>query len=188
MAYILTAALVFGICYLIDKVFTKTMRGKQQHKTGLSVRYSKRFAIFGLLLTVLGIMGLTYGIGQSKVLVAGGSLILLTGAGLIGYYMTFGIYYDADSFILSTFGKGSRVYRFQDIRSQQLYLIQGGSVVIELMLSDGQSVSLQSSMEGVYPFLDHAFSAWCRQNGRDPGSCQFHDPSQSKWFPMNEEA
>ena len=188
MAYIFAAALIFGVCYLIDKVFTKTMRGKQQHKTGLSVRYSKRFAIFGLLLTVLGIMGLTYGIGQSMVMVAGGGLILITGAGLIGYYMTFGIYYDADSFILSSLGKGDRVYRFGDIRSQQLYLIQGGSVVIELLLADGQSISLQSSMEGVYPFLDHAFSAWCRQNGRDPGNCDFHDPAQSKWFPMNEEA
>ena len=102
MAYIFAALLIFGICYLIDKVFTKTMRNTQQHKTGLSVRFSKRFAIFGLLLTVLGIMGITYGIGQSTVMVAGGGLILLTGAGLIGYYMTFGIFYDADSFILSS--------------------------------------------------------------------------------------
>jgi len=188
MAYLLVAALIFGICYLIDKVFTKTMRGKPQHKTGLSVRYSKRFAIFGLLLTVLGIMGLTYGIGQSTVMVVGGGLILLTGGALIAYYMTFSIFYDADSFILSSFGKGTQVYRFGDIRSQQLYLIQGGSVMIELQLSDGRSIGLQSGMEGVYPFLDHAFAAWCRQNGRDPGSCDFHDPSQSKWFPMDEEA
>lgn len=186
MAYILVAALVFGLCCLIDRVFTKTMRGQAQHKTGLSVRFSKRFPIFGLLLTVLGIMGLVYGIGQSTVMVAGGSLILLTGAGLIVYYLTFGVYYDADSFILSTFGKGSAVYRFGDIRGQRLYLIQGGSVMIELQLSDGRTVGLQSAMEGVYPFLDHAFSAWCRQTGRDPENCDFHDPSQSKWFPMEE--
>ena len=49
-------------------------------------------------------------------------------------------------------------------------------------------MSLQSTMEGTYPFLDHAFAAWCRQTGRDPKQCDFHDPSQSLWFPTEEES
>ena len=186
MAYIFVAALVFGVCYLVDKIFTKTLRGQKQHQTGLSVRYSKRFAIVGLLLTVLGIMAVVNGIGSGPVLLVGGAVVLLTGAGLIVYYTAFGIFYDADSFILSSFGKGNAVYSFGDIRSQKLYLIQGGSVMIELHLADGRTIALQSGMDGVYPFLDHAFFAWCRLTGRDPDACDFHDPSQSKWFPMED--
>ena len=35
--------------------------------------------------------------------------------------------------------------------------------------------------------LDAAFAAWCAQTGRDPEKCDFHDPSQSLWFPTVEE-
>ena len=117
------------------------------------------------------------------VLLAGGIIVLLMGAALITYYLTFGVFYDDDSFILTTFGKKSVTYRFADIRMQQLYVVQGGNIVIELHLSDGRALSLQSGMEGTYPFLDHAFTAWCRQTGRDPENCPFHDPANSLWFP-----
>lgn len=187
MGYLIVAALAFGMCYLVDRIFTKTLRGQKQHQTGLSVRYSKRFAVIGLLLAVLGVMAVVNGIGSSAVLLGGGIVVLITGAALIVYYTAFGIFYDADSFILSSFGKGSAVYSFGDIRSQKLYLIQGGSVMIELHLADGRTIGLQSGMDGVYPFLDHAFYAWCRLTGLDPDTCAFHDPSQSKWFPMEED-
>ena len=32
-----------------------------------------------------------------------------------------------------------------------------------------------------------ACAGWCLQTGRDPRSCDFHDPSQSLWFPTVEE-
>lgn len=187
MEYILVAVAVFGLCFLVDKGFSKTFRNQVQHKTGLSVRLSKRYALFGLFLTVLGILGICVGVTDGMLMLWGGVIVLLMGIGLITYYMTFGIFYDADSFILTTFGKKSTVCSFGDIRSQRLYLVQGGSVIVELHMADGRSVSLQSTMEGMYPFLDHAFAAWCRLSGRDPESCDFHDPSQSLWFPGEEE-
>ena len=186
MLYILVAALVFGICFAVDKGFTKTFRNQIQHKTGLSVRLSKRYALFGLFLTVIGILGVCVGISDGPVLLWGGIIVLLMGAGLITYYMTFGIFYDADSFILTTFGKKSVVYSFSDIKEQKLYLVQGGSTLVELHMADGCAVGLQSTMEGMYPFLDHAFAAWCRQTGMDPEVCDFHDPANSIWFPMEE--
>ena len=70
---------------------------------------------------------------------------------------------------------------------QKLYLVQGGNIIVELHMDDGTTVSLQSAMEGIYPFLDTAFAAWCLQTGRDPQSCDFHDPSQSLWFPTVED-
>ena len=49
-----------------------------------------------------------------------------------------------------------------------------------------KTVSLQSTMDGVYPFLDAAFSGWCRQKGLAEDQCDFHDPSKSWWFPHEE--
>ena len=182
------AVLTFGVCFLFDKGYTNLFRNKIQHYSGLAVRINKRYAIFGLILTLVGILAIVTGITDGPVLFWGGVIVLLMGAGLIGYYLTFGVFYDEDTFLLTTFGKKSKVYQFSDIVHQQLYVIQGGGVVIELHLKDKQAVSLQSGMEGTYPFLDHAFHAWCRQIGRNPEDCDFHDPSQSLWFPMEEEA
>lgn len=183
---LVVAGTTFGICYLVDRFFTKTFRSRAQHRSGLSVRVSRRYAVFGLILAFLGICAIFTGLRSGAVLVIGGVIAVLMGAGLIGYYITFGVFYDADSFLLTTFGKKSVIYRFSDIKHQRLYAITGGSTVIELHLKDGNALSLQSTMDGTFPFLDHAFAAWCRQTGRNPDDCDFHDPSQSLWFPMEE--
>lgn len=187
IVFILVAAAVFGICRLVDIAFTRQFRSKAQHMSGLAVRANKRYGIFGVLLIVLGIAAITASKGD-RVLLIGGIIVFLLGAGLSIHYLSFGVFYDGESFLLSRFGKKSLTYRFGDIRSQNLYLITGGSVVIELNMADGSVVSLQSTMDGIYPFLDAAFAAWCMQNGRDPQSCDFYDPSKSWWFPHQEEA
>lgn len=183
---ILIAAVTFGVCYLFDKGYTNIFRNKVQHRSGLAVRVSKRYAAFGLILAILGIMAIIAGINDGPVLLAGGIIVLLMGAALITYYMTFGIFYDEETFLLTTFGKKTVEYKFSDIATQQLYVVQGGNVVIELHLKDKKAVTIQSTMEGAYPFLDHAYSAWCRQTGRNPEECDFHDPSNSLWFPVEE--
>ena len=104
------------------------------------------------------------------------------------YYLTHGIFYDGDSFLVSTFLKKDRTYVYRNIKEQKLFLVQGGNVIIELYLEDGSSISLQSSMDGVYLFLDTAFAGWCMQKGIDPQTCDFHDPSKSWWFPHEEDA
>jgi len=187
-AVILVAALTFGLCFLFDKGYVRIFRNKAQHRTGLAVRVSQRYAAVGVILALLGVVAIITGITSGIALIIGGVLVLLMGAGLITYYMSFGVFYDDDSFILTQFGKKSVTYQFRDIRTQQLYLVQGGNVIIELHMCDGRAVSLQSVMEGAYPFLDHAFAAWCRQTGRDPEQCAFHNPSQSLWFPTGEES
>lgn len=184
---VLVIALTFGICYILDKGYTKVFRSKDQHKTGLQVRVNKRYATFGLILCILGILAVFTGIGGETVLLVGGIAVLCIGCALIVYYLSFGIFYDADSFIMTAFPKGSRTYRFADIRHQKLYLIQGGSTVVELHMADGSAVSIQSAMDGAYSFLDHAFHAWCRQTGRDPEGCTFHDPGNHLWFPGEED-
>lgn len=187
VAILLVAAATFGICCLIDKGYTAKFRSKVQHRSGLAVRLNKRYATFGTILTVFGLIALFTGLTDGMLLLVGGLFVMLMGIGLVIYYMTFGVFYDADSFVVTTFGKKSRTYNFRDIRTQKLYIVQGGNIIIELHLADKTAVSLQSVMEGVYPFLDHAFSAWCRQTGRNPAECTFHDPANSLWFPAEED-
>lgn len=186
IAVILVAAAVFGVCFLIDKGFTKLFRSQAQHMSGLSVRLSKRYGSIGLILFVLGIAGIFAGIGGGWFLIAGGALLAVMGIGLVVYYMTFGVFYDEETFLLTTFGKKSVSYRYSQIQNQQLYSSSGGTV-IELYMTDGRAVTLQSGMTDVYPFLDKAFAGWCRQKGINPESCEFHDPDNSCWFPAVED-
>ena len=183
----LIAAVIFGICYLVDKTFSKLFRSKAQHRSGMAVRASKRYGLFGVILTVLGIMAIFVGITDGPVLLWGGVIVLLMGIALAVYYLSFGIFYDGESLLLQRFGKKDVTHYYRDIVGQKLYLIQGGNIVVELHMADGSAVSVQSAFEGVYPFLDTAFAGWCLQTGRDPQSCDFHDPSQSLWFPTVEE-
>lgn len=183
---LLVGGAVFGICYLVDKGFTKLFRSKAQHASGLSVRLSKHYGSIGLILAVLGIAAVFSGMQEGLLLSVCGGLLILTGICLITYYMTFGIFYDEDSFVLTTFGKRSTVYRYGDIKAQQLY-VSYGTVIIELIMVDGRAVQLQSKMNGVYPFLDKAFEMWLQQTGRRREDCAFYDPDNSCWFPSLED-
>ena len=181
------AAIIFGICYLVDKTFSKLFRSKAQHRSGKAVRANKRYGVFGVVLIILGIMAVCVGVTDGPVLIWGGIIVLLMGIALAVYYLSFGIFYDDETILLQRFGKQDVVYAYKDIVGQKLYLIQGGNLVIELHMTDGSAVSVQSSFEGTYAFLDAAFFAWCRQTGREEEECDFHDPSQSLWFPTVED-
>ncbi len=186
MIYVVIALAVFGVCFLLDKGFKKFFRNKRQHETGLSVKPAKRYAVIGILVFVLGIAAILTGINDGWILIAGGSVLILLGIALIGYYLSFGVYYDEDTFLYHNFGIKNREYRYDDIMYQQLY-VSGNSTVIELHLRDGKTLQLQSGMEGVYPFMDKAFSGWLRQTGRRQEDCDFYKPENSCWFPSPEE-
>lgn len=185
---IVIMALVFGLCFLVDKGFTRLFRGKEQHKSGLSVRPNKRYGAFGLILGMLGVAAILTGISGGVGLIICGALVLALGICLVVYYLSMGIFYDGDSFLYSAFGKKTVTYRYSDIVEQRLYVVTGGSMIVELHMKDGKAVSIQSAMEGALDFLNHAFAAWCRQTGRDPESCDFHDPAGFSWFPGGEDA
>lgn len=183
---LLTAAVIFAICRAVDLLFQKRFRSKAQHRSGRAVRENKRYGIFGVALILLGIMAMSSS-GSDRILLFGGLAVLLLGAWLAARYLGFGVFYDGETFLLSSLGKKSREYRYDQIREQRLYKITGGSLVIELIMEDGKAVSLNSSMDGVYPFMDTAFAGWCLQKGLDMQECSFYDPSRSWWFPHEEE-
>ena len=181
-AVLILGALCFGVFWLIDKGFTKLFRSQAQHQSGKAVRLNKRYGSFGLILFSLGVGCL---FAEGTLMLVLGIVILLVGIGLIVYYMTFGVFYDEDSFVLTTFGKKSTTYRYKDIQGQMLYNASG-NIIVELHMCDGRTVQLPSFMEGVYVFLDTAFAGWLTQTGRVKEDCQFHDPDNSCWFPSME--
>lgn len=184
---LLFGAAVFGLCFLADRLFKKLFRSKKQHRSGRSVRLSKRYGSFGALMVTLGFAGIFSWLnGAEWILGAGGGLILVVGIGLIVYYLAVGIYYDDDSFLYHTLGNRGITYHYRDICGQKLYNASG-NIVVELHMTDGKTVLVQATMEGPFDFLDKAFSGWCRQTGRDPENCEFHDPQNSVWFPSVED-
>ena len=186
--YAVVAALVFGLCYLADKGFVKLFRSKKEHRSGESVRLNKRYGAFGLILFVLGLVAVLSGISGDTVLLVGGIVVLLIGIALMIYYMTFGVFFDEDTFLVMRFLKKDTVYRYDAIQAQKLYSSYGGVVIVELYLEDGTTVQLQSGMSDMYTFLDKAFYRWCEQKGIQAEDCAFYDSANSKWFPDKEES
>lgn len=184
--FLLLVGVAFGMCWLVDIGFTKAFRSAPQHKTGKSVRLNRHFGGVGTALIVLGILGLISSLEQGWLLAVAGVVLVLAGIGLAVYYMTFGLYYDDDQFVLTTFGKRSQTYRFSQIKAQQLYNSYG-KLVVELYLCDGRAVQLQDSMTGTDAFLDTAARGWQRQLGLTQEDCSFYNPDQSCWFPPMEE-
>ena len=184
---ILFCGAMFGLCYLVDRLFKKLFRSQKQHKTGRSVKLSKRYGAFGVLLVTLAAASIFSWLGGgSWIMGAGGALVLVVGIGLIVYYLTFGIYYDDDGFLYHTFGKSGVTYEYGDIVGQKLYNASG-NIVVELYMADGSTVTVQYTMDGPFAFLDEAFAGWCRQTEHDPNGCEFHDPCNSQWFPTMED-
>ena len=127
---LLVAAIIFGICYLVDKTFSKLFRSKAQHRSGKAVRANKRYGVFGVILTALGIMAICVGVTDGPILIWGGAFVVLMGICLAVYYLSFGIFYDNETILLQRFGKKDVIYTYKDIVGQKLYLIQGGNIVI----------------------------------------------------------
>ena len=183
---LIVAALTFLVCFGLDKLFTKLLRSQAQHHSGTAVRLRKGYAIAGLLLLLLAAIMLVNGmVDDSALMTAAFVLLLIIGIGLVVYYISYGIFYDRDTFLVTSFGKKNRVYRYSQITGQLLYRTND-AVMVELHLDTGASVAVYSNMAGAYAFLDAAFAAWCRQRDVEPESCDFHDPSNHLWFPSAE--
>ena len=188
MGYLLVAAATFGVMFLLDRGLTKLLRSRTQHRSGTAVRLKKHFGILSLALMILGALGVINGLLEwNLTLLLGGAVILPGGAVLGIYYLTHGIFYDDDSFLYVSFGNRYREYRYADIKAQKLYEIQGGSLLVELHMTDGSAVSVQGTMEGAPAFLDKAAHARMRQLGLNSHECDWFDEDKGQWFPPVEE-
>lgn len=187
VSVLFVAVLVFAACWGVDKAFQKLFRSKAEHLSGLAVRVSKRYGLFGVILTAIGIAAPFTAGSQGKIMLYGGIAVALMGIAMVVYYLSSGIFYSDDSFRVCAFGKKDLVFRYNQISSQRLYVLTGGSLIVELSMTDGSAVSVATTMDGAEAFLDAAFANWCRQRGVSPADCAFHDKEKSWWFPHGEE-
>ena len=187
MAYLLIIAATFGVMFLLDKSLTKLFRNRDQHRSGTAVRLKKHYGIFSLALMVLGVLSVTTYFTDGNPALLLGILLIPGGAALGIYYLTHGIFYNDDGFLYTTFGNRSVSYRYGDIQAQKLYVLQGGSYLVELYMADHTTVSVQTSMEGAYAFLDKACHARFRQLGVNSFECDWFDSENSCWFPPKED-
>ena len=188
MIYILVAALTFGGMFLLDKAVTKLFRNQAQHRSGTAVRLKKGYGVAAVLICALSALCLANCLAGGKKDMGFYAIVLaVMGIWLGAYYLSHGIFYDDDSFFFSTLGKRGLTCRYKEIMGQKLYLIQGGSYVVELYMADGNTVQVQTTMEGAYTFLDKACHARFRQLGVNSFECDWFDESQSCWFPPVED-
>ena len=183
---LIVVAVTFGLCFGLDKGFTKLFRNKAQHRSGMSVRQNKRYGSMGFVLAVIGFAALITTNFDNVALLIGSGILLLVGAGLVVYYLSSGIYYDEDGFLVESLRRKRQTYRYEQIVHQQLYVLQGGGMIVELHMANGKAVQVVSNMSGYREFLNYAFLAWCRQKGINPETCDFHKPEEQLWFPMKE--
>ena len=183
---IIIVCLTIVICIALDKLYKLVFRNKIQHKIGSRVKLSKRYGTIGLILLTLGIAALFAVGSRGWIAIVAGVGMILIGICLVVYFLSFGIYYDDESFIYSSFAKKSRTYTFAQIVSQTLY-VNGAGVILELHLSEDDSIQLQSSMVGFNQFMNQAFKTWSKKNGIDESECSFYDPQKFSWFPEAKE-
>ena len=163
-------------------------RSQAQHHSGTAVRLKKGYGIAAIALCLLAVMSLMQFIMDGEMLMLVCAVVLIAmGGGLGAYYLTHGIFYDDDTFLFTTLGKKGVTYRYADITGQKLYVLQGGSYLVELYMAQGGTVSVQTSMSGAYDFLDKACHARFRQLGINSFECGWFDESQSCWFPPVED-
>ena len=188
MGYLLVIAATFGAMCHSDKGLTRRFRSREQHHSGTAVRLKKHYGILSLAMMILGVLGvLPFFFDGNVILLLGGLLVAPGGAVLGIYYLTHGIFYDNDTFLSTTFGNRSVTYRYADIRAQKLYEIQGGTLLVELHMENGKTVSVQTSMEGAPSFLDKAAHARMRQLGLNSHECAWFDETKGQWIPPLED-
>lgn len=175
---LLFAALVFGLCFLVDK-----LTGRLWEKAVRSpvVRLPLRYPVAAALLTLTGVGVGIYAVMKRSVLFGVGAAVLLALAVYFLYcYRRMGIDYDGEGF---TFRKGrvSQRFAFGAIDGQRVAVSRRSFCLVLCLGRD--EVVIYGNMQGVRPFLDAAYQGWCRAKGLDPAAQDWHNPADFRWFP-----
>ena len=178
--YLLLIAVIFGLVALVDFVFGKLFPKAKVKKTEKAVRAPRYSFIVGILIVFLGIMGLLFYTEADVFLRIGMVIAMVMGLYMAVNYISFGIFYDDETFTYRTLTKKAVTFRYADITGQRSFLARSGLNVT--LLAGETEVPLNGSMQGVADFMNHAFFAWCRQKGLDPDA-QEYDPRTLRYFP-----
>lgn len=180
---ILFMALVFGLCFLVDKGAARLIA---RARAASSVRPPLRYPVLAAALILAAVGCVVFAVvKQSWLYGAAAAVFLAIGVYALVYYRATGISYTDTHFTFRS-GKRRRTFAFGDIEGQRVAVAKTG-VCLVLCLG-AEQVVLYSSMQGFGPFLDSAFQGWCRAKGLDPAGQIWHDPANQQWFPDQPDA
>lgn len=177
----IVCALVFLICFAVDRLIQKLFPKTELEKGKNVVRPARRSAVFGIILTFASVALAVFRLGKSTdtLLLIGCAVAFVLGVILLVTYFSFAIYYDQEKFLYCSHGK-KQEFRYAQIRGQRTLMTRGGYNSI-LFVGDAE-INLYSSMQNVNVFLGKAFYRWCEQKGIDPGNVE-NNPRMMAWFP-----
>lgn len=179
-------ALVFGVCALVDMIFKKLFPKTPLEMEKRVVRMPRSGAIWGVILTVLPVVVLVFWMpaGGDLLLGIGAGVALLLGVILLVNYCSFAVYYDDETFLYKDLRHRKKIYHYSQITGQQSLMTRSG--INTMLFVGGDTVELNSGMQGVSDFLSKAFHRWCEQKGVDPDSVE-NNPAMLTYFPQPEE-
>lgn len=181
LLYILMVAVIFGLIALIDWGFGKLFPKSELEQRGKVVRLPRYSFILGLLMAVIGLMvALLLSPGTQLYLWLGSLVVTVMGVFLLVNFFSFAIYYDDTGFSYRTLTRRKQIFRYADITGQRSFLARSGVNI--LLYVNGQEVALYTAMQGLKPFLETAFRAWCKSRDVDPDTVQTN-PDYFSYFP-----
>ena len=185
MKYVLLlifCALVFLVCFLVDRLLQKLFPKHELEKSKSVVRPPQKSATFGVLLVFIPLMALLFWMpeGGDALLTVCCVGAMIMGAFLLYTYFSVAIYYGENSFLYKTLRGGKKEYRYADIRGQRSLMTRGG--INTILFVGGDELNLYSAMQNLNPFLKTAFFRWCEAKHIDPDSVE-NNPRMFTWFP-----
>ena len=184
MIYVLIGifmALVFGLCFLVDKLWQRRKQRSDGEVLQNKVRLPRANNIFGALLAVGGFALLLF-----MAPVEGGIwwflsvAILLIGLFLIINFCTTGIDYDEVGFTYRRLGRRSQTFTYDQIKGQKSFANRAGINV--LLYVAEEDIYLYSAMKGTRDFMAAAFQGWCVSHGINPEEVSPPNPENMIWF------
>lgn len=174
-------ALVFGLCFLVDKLWQRHKRVAVSDIEPNRVRLPRSNNIFGALLAVGGFALLLF-----IAPIEGGIwwflsiAVLLIGLFLLVNFLATGIDYDEAGFTYRRLGRRSQTFTYDQIRGQRSFANRAGVNV--LLYAGDEDIYLYSAMKGTRGFMQTAFNGWCIANGIDPEEVSPPNPENMIWF------
>ena len=174
-------ALVFGLCFLVDKLWQRHKKRADSGEEQEKVRLPRINNIAGLLLAVGGFVLLLF-----IAPIEGGIwwflsiMVMLIGLFLIINYLATGVDYDEAGFTHRRLGQRSRTFTYDQIKGQRSFANRAGINVLLYVADD--EVYLYSAMKGTRGFLETAFRGWCVSHGIDPDEVSPPNPENMIWF------
>lgn len=175
---VIYAALIFGLCFVVDKVTGWIIRRCQERDT---VKPPLRYPVLTCVLLAAAAGLVVYAIHVRKLqYLLGTGVFLAVAVYALVYYRSTEITYNKTSFVFHR-GKQKARFHFADIVGQRADVTRKTKCLV-LCIGDDQVV-VYSNMQGYRRFLTQAYESWCQAKGLDPAAQPWHDPADTRWFP-----